>query len=212
MYVCTYTCTRYMCARAMLMTRYSEFLLTLQIIFRLRRKCNFTESVRAPALLREVPRVRVTRCLINCAVPNLLRELTVIVYDEKSTAGDVVRKFNHRKMRSRKLIRNVRCSYVMQEYWGFPQERFNYYFIECCMVFFSFSFFNLTYLIFPFLRTEFLLKFNNLVRKAPLKTYIGKYSDMWIYLRRIFFNISYSRVVIYREVLIMQNDVQTIDR
>lgn len=27
--------------------------------------------------------VRVTRCLINCAVPNLLRELTVIVYGEK---------------------------------------------------------------------------------------------------------------------------------
>lgn len=29
----------------MLMTRYSEFLLTLQIIFRLGRKCNFTGSV-----------------------------------------------------------------------------------------------------------------------------------------------------------------------
>jgi len=34
----------------MLMTLYSEFLLTLQIIFRLRRKRNFTEGgVRLPA-------------------------------------------------------------------------------------------------------------------------------------------------------------------
>lgn len=66
----------------MLMTRYSEFLLTLQIIFRLRRKYNFTENVRP--LMPRILRVRVTRCLINCAVPNLLRELTIIVYGEKS--------------------------------------------------------------------------------------------------------------------------------
>lgn len=61
-------------AQAMLMTRYSEFLLTLQIIFRLRRKCNFTASVRARTSSLARPRqvLRVTRCLINCTVPNLL--------------------------------------------------------------------------------------------------------------------------------------------
>lgn len=53
-----------MCVQAMLMTLYSEFLLTLQIIFRLRRKCNFTEGGEeggkreafASACLREVLR------------------------------------------------------------------------------------------------------------------------------------------------------------
>lgn len=37
----TYVYAICMCVQAMLMTLYSEFLLTLQIIFRLRRKCNF---------------------------------------------------------------------------------------------------------------------------------------------------------------------------
>lgn len=73
----------YMCVQAMLMTLYFEFLLTLQIIFRLRRKCNFTGDVRVRSPLCEVLRYDVTCCLINCTVPNLLRELTVIVYSEK---------------------------------------------------------------------------------------------------------------------------------
>lgn len=91
----------------MLMTLYSEFLLTLQIIFRLRRKCNFAGgSVRVRSPVREVPRhevLRVTCCLINCTVPNLLRELRNSLTVKRARAR-IVQKFNHRKKRYGKLI------------------------------------------------------------------------------------------------------------
>lgn len=76
-----------------------------------------------------------TCCLINCAMPNLLRELTIIVYGEKSARATVVQKFNHRKTRSRKLIyrctlsSSLCCTRILKYISIF--RTFHLYFIKC---------------------------------------------------------------------------------